>query len=531
MSSLLDLQNAIHAQVRTAHRARDRASVPAGPVVVDSRQVKRGDVFWALKGPNHDGADFTDEAFRRGATAAVVARPVETPDDRWVFQVADTRKALWQWAAWKRRQFTGALIAVTGSVGKSTTREMIHAVLRSRLHGTASPRNFNNHIGVPLSLTALEPRHDYAVLELGASRCSEIAALTGLCAPTFGAITRIGDAHLAGFGSRQAIAGAKAELLDALPPDGQAVLGDDRLLRAVAHRCRAKITWVGAGRDCDLRATDVQSSGGWLRFVVDGRRFNVPVWGRHHLTSALMAIAFGRMLGLEDPDIAQALEGFQGLPMRCEIIQACGATFINDTYNSNPTAMRAALSLLRECETPGRRIAVCGDMAELGKRSAALHWAAGKQIFSLGNAELLFACGQFAAEVVSGARAAGMPHARAVVCANAEAVTPRLEQAIQPGDVVLVKGSRVMSMERVVQALRQREVGMELSQFSSDENGTVSLSSVPLCSTHLEPLLAPPFPSDLRESGDTLPSLGRSNSPWDAATGSAATAGASRWSL
>ena len=206
-------------------------------MVSDSRTIEPGDVFWALRGPNHDGEQFVAEAFRRGAAGAVVAEDVAVPDDRWVVRVDDTHQALLAWARWKRRQFTGTVIAVTGSAGKTTTRQMIHTVLQSRLRGTASPRNFNNHLGVPLSMTAIEPEHDYAVLELGASRPGEIAALAELSAPQVGVITRIGDAHLGGFGSRRQIAQAKAELLAALPADGQAVLGDDPWLRKLAHGC------------------------------------------------------------------------------------------------------------------------------------------------------------------------------------------------------------------------------------------------------------------------------------------------------
>ena len=169
------------------------------------------------------------------------------PPGRWALAVDDTAAALAQWAAWNRRRFTGTTIAVTGSVGKTTTRQMIHTVLQSRLSGTASPRNFNNHLGVPLSMLAMEPEHDYAVLELGANQPGEIAALAGLCRPKVGVITQIGDAHLAGFGNRRNVAEAKAELLAALPPDGHAVLGDDPWLRDAAADCPVRVTWIGAG--------------------------------------------------------------------------------------------------------------------------------------------------------------------------------------------------------------------------------------------------------------------------------------------
>lgn len=424
-------------------------------IETDSRQVGPGDVFWALRGKDRDGNDFVADAFGRGAAGAVASREIEVPPGRWAVVVDDTLQALWRLAAWKRRQFGGTLIAVTGSVGKTTTREMIHAVLRTKLLGTASPRNFNNHVGVPLSMLAVEPDHGYAVLELGASARGEIGALAGLCQPKVAVITHVGEAHLGGFGSRAAIAESKAELLAALPPDGRAVLGEDPWLQRAARQCEAQIVWVGRGPECDLSATDVQAGGGWLRFRAAGSPFQVPVWGRHHLTSALAAVAVGRMLGLDLPEIAAALERFDPVPMRCQVVELRGATIINDTYNANPTAMRAALELLREFDAPGRRIVVAGDMAELGEESAELHWQLGEQVVTVCGADLLIACGQHAREVVGGARASGMPKAHAIRCRTAEDVLPFLAQAITPGDVVLVKGSRLMAMERIVESLAQ----------------------------------------------------------------------------
>ena len=437
-----------------------------GPVVTDSRTVVPGDLFWAINGPNHDATKFAVEAFVRGAAGAVVDGPVNIPKGQclpkqWTIEVENTTDALNSWARHLRKHFTGTLIGVTGSVGKTTTREMIHTVLGHRLQGTASPRNYNNHLGVPLSMSAMRADHDYAVLELGASGRGEIAALAELCSPKVAAITQIGDAHLGGFGSRHAIAQSKAELLAALPPDGQALLGDDPWLRSLAEDCPAQITWVGTNEDCHVRASDIQTDQGQLTFRVTvglersrhEQEFCLPVWGKHHVTSALLAIAAGRMMGFDLAEMAQALANFQPVAMRCQVLQVRGATVINDAYNSNPTAMRAALDLLAEFDTPGRRIAIVGDMAELGPQSLSLHWQMGQQTVQVGRAEQLIAVGRYARHVVRGARAAGMSRNKAIACQTIQQALPHIERAIMPGDVALVKGSRVMAMEQVVAAL------------------------------------------------------------------------------
>lgn len=438
------------------HLSIDRApeETPLGRIVTDSRQVVEGDVFWALRGRNHDGSSFAKHAFEQGARGVIVDAPIEPPAGCWALTVEHTLKALWQWAAWKRRRFTGAMIAVTGSVGKSTARQMIHTVLKDRFKGVVSPRNYNNQFGVPLSMLALEPDHDYAVLELGASGPGEIGLLAGLCRPKIGVVTQVADAHLGGFGSRRGVAEAKAELLATLPPDGHAVVVDTPWARKVTNRCIAPITWVGTNSRNQIVAHDVKSRDGKLSFSIDEQTFNVPVWGEHHIGSALAAIATGRLFGLGYQEIAEAMKLFEPLPMRCEVVELRSATIINDTYNANPTSMRAALELLRDFDTEGHRIVVCGDMVELGEEATELHYKFGHETVSLCGADMVIACGEYARAVVDGARGAGMPAPRAIPCRTVDDAMPFLGQAIMPGDVVLVKGSRVMYMERVVNALR-----------------------------------------------------------------------------
>jgi len=433
-------------------------AAPVGQIVIDSRQIEAGDVFWGLAGTRHNGGSFAEDAYTRRAAGVVVAgRYVQPAPGCWSLEVDDAAAALTRLATWNRDRFTGRVVAVTGSVGKTTTRQMIHAVLGHARRGSASPRNYNNHLGVPLSLFELAPDHDYAVLEVAASRAGEIDTLAGLIRPEIGVITRLGEAHLGGFGSPETLVRTKLELLGHLPENGWAILsGDDERLRRAATAYPRNIVWVGRSADCDLVATGVQIQPGRLIFEADGHPFDVPVWGRHHLVGALAAIAAGKIFGLSHAEIAAGLAEFTPPPQRCEISQVGETTIINDTYNASPTAMRAALELLRNFEAPGRRIVVCGDMRELGEQSSEFHRRLGDEVVTLCGADMLVACGQHAQEVVDGARQAGMSATRIVACRSPQETLFLLDQALEPGDVVLVKGSRELAMERLVTALESR---------------------------------------------------------------------------
>jgi len=433
-------------------------------VVTDSRQARGGDVFFALPGTRYNGSEFIDDAYSRGATGVVAGGgSIEPEKGRFCIEVNDPLAALWKLAQWNRARMPGDVVAVTGSVGKTTTREMIHTVLDQVLHGSASPHNYNNHVGVPLSLLEIAPDDDYAVIEMAASAPGEIARLAELSRANIGVITRIGDAHLAGFGSREAIASGKAELLDHLPADGLAVLnGDDPQLRRLAGRCRCPIVWVGRSVQCDLVATEIHSADGRLAFSVDQARFVVPVWGRHFLSGALAAVAVGRQLGLADATIADALAGFQGQPMRCEVIRRDGLTLINDTYNSSPIGMRAALDLVREMPVASRKIVVFGDMAELGEEAGDVHRQIGSEAISRAGADVLVACGQWADEVVAGAVSAGMPRSKAIACHDREQAQRHLEVMIATGDTILVKGARSLGLEHLVAVLQVRQPAVQL---------------------------------------------------------------------
>ncbi len=427
-------------------------------VVTDSRRVEPGDVFWALPGPRRNGADFAAAALEQGAVGVVTSRcDISPPARGWVLRVADSAQALWRLASWRRNQFTGQVVAVTGSVGKTTTRRMVECVLGQLGSISASPANYNNHVGLPLSMLPLGEEHHGAVYELGANAPGEIAALAELCRPHVGVITPLGDAHLAGFGSPAAVALAKTELLESLPYDGAAVMyGDDPALRRLASRSRPPVVWYGRQNGCQITASNVSYAAGWLRFDVESQRMRVPVWGRHHLPSALAAVAVGRVFGVSLAEIAVALETFRPAPMRCQMEQIAGVTVINDAYNSNPTSLQAALELLRETPAERRRIAILGDMRELGQWEQEAHYKAGEQTVTLAGADAVVACGDLADVVVAGAREAGMPGEATLAFDDPLHAIGHLCRSLNTGDVVLIKGSRALAMERLIEQLRLR---------------------------------------------------------------------------
>jgi UDP-N-acetylmuramoyl-tripeptide--D-alanyl-D-alanine ligase len=453
---------------------------PRGPInriVTDSRAVRPGDVFWAIPGTTFNGADFCGEAMEKGAVG-VVTPPGRLPLEggKWAVVVDDTLKALWDLARWNRRSFAGTVIGVTGSVGKTTTRQMIDAVLGVRLYGMASPKNYNNHVGVPFSMLGMDHDHQYAVLELGANHPGEIASLAELCQPAIGVITAAGEAHLEGFGNRQAVAEAKAELLRVLPKDGLAILnGDDDWLRAMGIRSPAPVVWVGRRAGCDLAASQVHFRQGQLAFRADGKWFQVPVWGRHYLTSALAAIAVGRALGLDANSIAEGLARFVPPPGRCQVETLGRVVLVDDTYNANPISMRAAFDLLHDMEAVGRRIVVIGDMLELGPEAARLHQHAGSQVVTVAGADLLVACGEHASNLVQGARRSGMPVDRSWTCRDPEEAAGVLKEQAAPGDVVLFKASRGVGLERAA-ALFKRQLGEEQKDVQTGPRGRCTVS-------------------------------------------------------
>ncbi|MCA8997452.1 MAG: UDP-N-acetylmuramoyl-tripeptide--D-alanyl-D-alanine ligase, partial [Planctomycetaceae bacterium] len=383
-------------------------SAPIDRIETDSRRIQPGDLFWALKGNRHNGHKFARNAIRDGAALAIVdtrhGRKLNCPR----IEVDDTLTALWQFANWYRKQFDVLLIGVTGSVGKTTTRHLITSVLSSRFRGMESPHNYNNQFGVPLSLLQIEADHEFAVIELGASRSGDIETLTAIAQPEIGVITAIGPAHLDGFQSVENIIATKGALLENLSDSGFAVLnGDDRNVRNMADRSQCPVILVGEREDNDLQATEVAVDNGWLGFRIQDVEFRVPATGKHHVTSALIAVAIGRQIGMTDEEIIQGLRTFTPLAGRCQTRKIGPWTVIDDTYNANPRSMSAACQTLKDWQTPGSRILVIGDMLELGEWSDDFHRLLGEEI-ARSKIEKLIVVGSQAANVARNAKFHGM---------------------------------------------------------------------------------------------------------------------------
>ncbi|MBI3462769.1 MAG: hypothetical protein HY000_06875 [Planctomycetes bacterium] len=455
------------------------ASVEARGVATDSRQIRSGALFWALIGERHDGHEFVGQALAAGAIAAVVSRGFvgEGP----LLRVPDTKRALGQFAAWYRRSWSGTVIAVTGSVGKTSTREAIYAVLSQRWPGVRSIKNFNNEIGVPLSLLQVGPEHEFAVMELGASGPGEIARLAEIAGPQIGVLTAIGPVHLEGFGSLEGVARAKSELIAALGDTGTAVLNaDDPWVRVIGDTARCRVAWFGTGQrvqgsgfrvqgsefKVQRSMFSVQSSDVWghsievagetvsFRFG-GGRRVTLQAPGRHQVYAALAAGAVGRCLGMDDEEIAAGLESYRSPAMRCQVERLGEVTVINDAYNASPPSMWAALDLLGNWQTEGRRVLVCGDMMELGPAEVHWHRRLGQEIAQRRWLDRCVAVGPLSAKVVEEARRTGMSPGSISHCDSAGQACVVLKQIVRDGDVVLVKGSRAMQLEDTVQGLRE----------------------------------------------------------------------------
>ena len=445
------------------------ANRPLPRVVIDSRQVSPGDCFFAIRGERLDGHDFVQAALENGALAVVCSRTAELEtsafEDRIFLRVADTTQALQDLAAALRRKWGRRLVGVTGSMGKTTTRTFTARLLESAHQVLQSPANFNNAFGVPLSLLRLEEQHDLAVLELAMNHAGEIRRLAQICRPDLAVITNVAPVHLEFFSSVDEIARAKGEILENLPPAGIFVYNaDDHRVAALASTFPGRKVSFSLEREADVQVTEVRAvdsnnTSFRLRTGWGESTCQVAFVGRHHLYNLSAAVAASRALGLNREQIEGAIPSLSTLPMRgkvraLELHDSRRIRVMDDSYNSNPEALRMVLQSVGQSAGGGRRILALGEMLELGPESASWHRRAGRMAARI-EPHLLAVVGAGARPVLEGAREAGLEDARTLYFGNSEEAADYLSGIIRSGDFLLIKGSRGVGMDRIAQLLEK----------------------------------------------------------------------------
>ena len=432
-----------------------QAQATLADVCTDTRKIQPGSLFVCLRGERFDGHTFAPQAAQLGAAALLVDHPVDADVPQLV--VTDTGKALLQLAGWYRRRFQLPVVGLTGSVGKTTTKEFIALVLGAKYNTLKTQGNLNNEIGVPQMLFRLEDSHTAAVIEMGMNHFGEISRLTRAVAPTVGLITNIGVSHIENLGSRAGILQAKLEILEGMAPDAPLIVNiDNDMLRTVKLGERPLLTFAIDDQSADFTATDIAEQGSTTAFTVHHSTFTQPVTiptvGIHNVYNALAAMAVGYVTGVDPAAAAAALANYVPAGMRQNLVQVGGVQVIEDCYNASPDSMRAALQTLGKLPVH-RRYAVLGAMLELGDYAKEAHTQVGKMAAENGIDGVL-AYGADAAYIVEAAKQAGLENAR--LFDTKEALAQALAQQVQPGDGVLFKGSRGMHLEDVMHTVYER---------------------------------------------------------------------------
>jgi UDP-N-acetylmuramoyl-tripeptide--D-alanyl-D-alanine ligase len=463
----------------------DPAEIAFAGVSTDSRTVKAGDLFIALRGERFDGFQFLNEALRRGAAGAVISvmthRIPETREEeelrrgRVIIGVNDTLLALQDVSAFHRARFRLPVLAVTGSNGKTTTKEMAARILATEMDVLKNEGNINNQIGVPLTLLRLSAHHQAAVIEMGISREGEMRRLCRIAKPGLGLITNIGPTHLETLGTLEGVAAAKGELLESLSPEsGISVLNkDDPFFGFLKQRAPGPVVTFGTRGDAQVCGVDVTETGpfsvsfrlvvdpsvrGLLGMAADGADegsetvIRLPIPGVHNVANAVAAAAVAAIAGRSLETVRNALESFEPIRMRTQLIRWRGVEILNDAYNANPASMLAALEMLAAVPASGRRIGVLGDMLELGDAAEVSHRRVGERMARIERGWLI-AVGSLSGAVAEAARAAGMAEDRIRSCGDAAEAAEIVRNIAREGDVMLVKGSRGVHLERIIEGL------------------------------------------------------------------------------
>jgi UDP-N-acetylmuramoyl-tripeptide--D-alanyl-D-alanine ligase len=422
----------------------------------DSRTTKQGDCFFAIKGSNFDGHDYLDEAFSKGAACAVVNKEVNY-QDKAILQVADTVRALGEFAKEYRESENFKVIAVTGSAGKTTTREMIYHVLKDHFKCHRAPKSFNTDVGVPLTLLGAEPECQIIIAELGSNHPGEIAQLSEIAQPDIALITNVQQAHLAGFGNLQTIIEEKVSITQGLRAGGTLIINGwiPELIES-CRKSKLKFSTFGTEADCDYRAENFTVTAFAGSFNIDGIEVTVPLPGDGNLQNALAAWAVCHKLGVSIQDFAEAMQTIQPVSGRVQIIKAGPLFILNDCYNANPGSMKNALECLAKISSArqSRPVFVCGDMLELGDQSEQLHSRLGQAVAAAG-VKLLFAAGKFAKTTADAAKETANGDFETACFEDTTCLCNELEKFVRPGDIILVKGSRGCKLEAAVEKLKR----------------------------------------------------------------------------
>lgn len=416
-------------------------------VSTDTRKIFPGDIFFALRGERFDGNQFVEDALRQGAVAAV-CQEAGAAGPRFI--VGDSLAALQRFAAWHRSRLHIPVVAITGSCGKTTSKEFIASVLASRYAVVKTEGNLNNEIGCPLSLLRLDADTQAAVIEMGANHVGEIASLCRIARPTEAAVTLVAPAHLEGFGSIEGVARAKGEIAESLPKDGCFyVNADDPWCRWIGERFDGEKVFFGSEGDVVLKRCEPEAAGGMILDVSPVGVLRLPLPAPAHASSVLLAIAIGLRHGITV--FEETLRDACRASLRFRIMRVGPLQVFDDSYNANPASVEAGLAALAARAGHGKRIAALGAMLELGAAATTLHRQTGEAAARHGVTHL-FARGPNARDMIEGARAAGVPHAECID--EHEAIAHAVHAVAGPGDSLLVKGSRGMRMERVIESLR-----------------------------------------------------------------------------
>jgi UDP-N-acetylmuramoyl-tripeptide--D-alanyl-D-alanine ligase len=426
-------------------------------VSIDSRTIKSGECFFAIKGKNRDGHDFVADVLAKGAACAVVDEKFKGKVKGTLLRVKDTLQALGDFARQYRKSLKCKIVAITGSAGKTTTRQIVYHVLSRHFKCHQAQKSFNNNIGLPLTLLNLDTDHDIAVVELGTNSPGEISYLSKIARPDVAVVINAYDAHIELFGSVEAIIEEKLSIADGLMPGGILIINND--IAALKEHCRSRksaYTTFGTTDKADIYASNIKLNGFTSTFTMDSVAMKLPLAGKGNVENAIAAYAVCKQFGLSASDFAKDISNLVSISMRLEPINMGNALVISDCYNANPASMRNALDLLVQVgdNQSGRKVFICGPMMELGEHSIRLHKELGENI-ALAGVELLLAAGPFAQIVADAALANTAARLDAHCFENVHSLCDNLADFVKPDDIILVKGSRVAQLELAVERLRQ----------------------------------------------------------------------------